>query len=526
MKRDKLQMRPKPSFYFILLVLIFFYAIPSHSEEKRESQILDWDESEKAFVHKNITLQDLGLKSSTHYILEHFSIHSGLEPLPVPLEKVEENLKLMTLGYHLQKIENRFRYISKKASFKKDITAFNPPIRIRIDAPYAYSPTDYYDKNTSLKNTALTIPPSDSKNGWNSELWFAPKWSFPVIGGTFAVDRIIDTALCPDAIYHEYAHLITGKYLGNNSIGKSLSEGLSDYYTASMLNHPELYTYKTCEGVKRQLLVTSFRLDKSFGSYDTGIESEFKKDLRFIPSLLWQYRNVVGKDLADVTILQAVSGTGASPRFFPEFLEAISSALYQEVKKSEGERAALELVDKVETSVFLPHKVFTKRSRKETIFGLLPKTSILLPNSDSKTNVMCQNRNEYEFFWDTVGSEDPNLRFYWHCDQVKIPMVIDFEQSDPGFYLLKNNVAYLSGKLRFASKNPDKADSKLSEEDRMQYLNLYDYVKNNYLFYRTMDKEVRLYYGEKGKLTEGGFRLGFAYPGILGGNFTYRFTGN
>ncbi|TGN07126.1 hypothetical protein [Leptospira ilyithenensis] len=523
MKRYKLFLNSKSKFYFIILVLLFFYTMPSYSEERKQNQILDWDESEKAFVHKNITLNDLGLRSTTNYTLEHFSIHSGMESLPVPLEQVEGNLKLMTLGYHLQKIENRFRYISKKASFKKDITAFNPPIRIRIDAPYAYSPTDYYDKKISLKNTALTIPPSGSKSGWNSELWFAPKWSFPVIGGTFAIDRIIDTALCPDAIYHEYTHLITGQYLGNNSIGKSLSEGLSDYYTASMLDHPELYTYKTCEGVKRQLLVTSFRLDKSFGSYDTGIESEFKKDLRFIPSLLWQYRSVVGKDLADVTILQAVSGTDAAPRFFPEFLDALSSSLFREVKKAQGDVFALELVRKVETSVFLPHGVFTKHSKKETVFGLLPKTPKLLPNSDSKTKVMCSNRNEFEFLWSNVSVEDPNLRFYWHCNRMKIPMVIDLEQADPGFYLLKNNLSYLSGKLRFASKNPGRPDPKLSEEDQIQYLKLYDYVKNNYLFYRTMDKEVRLYYGEKGKSTDGMFRLEFAYPGILGGNFIYRF---
>lgn len=524
MKRWKQAMEnPKQKFYFILLAIAFFYTIPSYSEDKKENQVLDWDISQKNFVHKNIALEDLELKSSTNYILEHFAIHSGLETSPIPLSQLEGNLKLITLGYQLQKIESRFQYITKKASLP-NITGFNPRVIIRVDAPYAYSPTDYYDKKTSLKNTALTIPPSESKDGWNSELWFAPKWSFPIIGGAFAIDRVIDTALCPDAIYHEYAHLITGRYLGNNSIGKSLSEGLSDYYAASMLDHPELYTYKTCEGVKHQLLVASFRLDKSFGNYDSGIESEFKKDLVFIPSLLWQYRNAVGKDLADVTILKAVSKTDTASRFFPEFLEALSSSLFEEVKKTEGEQSALELVNQVETSVFLPHNVFTKQSKKETVFGFLPKTSVILPNSDSKTNVMCSARNEFEFLWKDVSVEDPNLRFYWHCNQMKIPMVIDFEQTDPGFYLLKNNVSYLSGKLRFASKNPSMPDSKLSAENQSLYLKLYDHVKNNYIFYRTMDKEVRLYYKEKDKPTDKTFRLEFAYPGILGGNFIYRFS--
>ncbi|TGL39780.1 hypothetical protein [Leptospira perdikensis] len=493
------------------------------AESKKTNQVLDWDETQKHFLHKNITLEEMGLQSETHYVLENFLIYSGLEELPIPLNQVEGNLKYLTLGYQLKKIESKWRTIALSSGSKEKITEFHPKVVVRVDAPYAYSPTNYFDSKVPLKNTALTIPPSEVKGSWDSELWFAPKWDFPILN-TFAFERIIDTASCPDAIYHEYTHLITGRYLGNNAIGRSLAEGISDYYAASLLNHPDLYTHRTCEAVKRQLIVSSFRLDKQIGSYDASIEADFKKDFVFIPSLLWQYRQLVGTEIADVTIFQAVAKTNAGDRFFPEFINTLSASLYAELKKRNGEQKAQEMVKKVEDGVWVPHGVYSKFSHNQTVFSIFPKTFVSVSNSDEKSAEFCGIKNELEFFWKEVSEEEPILRFYWNCNQVKLPLVIQIDESNPINYLLQPNLRFLSGKLKFASQNAEKPNPKLSTEEQVLYLKMYSYIKENYFYRRTMEKEVRLYLDKKVETNQiQNIRLEFAYLGNSKKRFRYGF---
>ncbi|EOQ98574.1 hypothetical protein LEP1GSC195_0422 [Leptospira wolbachii serovar Codice str. CDC] len=509
--------------YSLFSVFALISGFSLYSEAKKENQILDWDAERKQFLHKNITLEELGLKSQTQYILENFSIHSGLEQTPISLEQVEGNLKYLTLGFQLRKIESRWKTITLSSGSKDKITEFHPRVVVRVDAPYAYSPTEYFDSKVFLKNTALTIPPSESNGNWNSELWFAPKWDFPIFS-TFAFERIIDTATCPDAIYHEYTHLITGKYLGNNAIGRALAEGISDYYAASLLNHPELYTHKTCEAVKRQLLVSSFRLDREVGSYDSSIESDFKKDFTFIPSLLWQYRQLVGNELADVTIFQAIANTNAGDRFFPEFINTLSTSLYKELKKRNGEQEATETVLKLEDKVWIPHGVYSQYSRKRIVFSQFPKTSVKVSNSDEKSNEFCGVKNELEFFWKEVSLEEPTLRFYWNCNQVKIPMVIQIDQSNPTNFLLQSNLHFLSGKLRFASQSADKPNPKLSEENQILYLKMYNHIKEYFFYRKTMEKEVRLYLDSGVDVSRiQRIRMEFAYLGNSKKRFQYNF---
>lgn len=509
--------------YILLSLFTFLFVVNLSAEVKKENQVLDWDGNRKQFVHKNISFEDLGLKSKTNYILENFSIYSKLEQEPIPLEQVEGNLKLLTLGFQLRKIESRFKTILTNAGIKDKNTEFNPKVRIRVDAPFAYSPTDYYDSKVSLKNTALTIPPAESNGTWNSELWFAPKWDLPVFG-TFAFERIIDTASCPDAIYHEYTHLITGKYLGNNAIGRSLAEGISDYYAASLLDHPELYTHKTCEAVKRQLIVSAFRLDKEIGIYDANIESDFKKDFAFIPSLLWQYRALVGSELADVTIFQAIAKTSAGDRFFPEFINTLSDSLFTEVKKRNGEEQAKSLAIQLETKVWVPHGVYSNLSKNQSVFSVFPKSSVRLSNSDEKSNEFCGQKNELEFYWKEVNLEEPTLRFYWNCNSVKLPLIIQMDQTNPMNYLFSSNLHFLNGKLKFASQNADKVNPKLSAENQVLYLQMVNYVKENYFYRKTMEKEVRLYLdGGNDASHIDTIRMEFAYLGNSKKRFRYTF---
>lgn len=510
-----------------ILSMVFVFTLISGfgltAEVKKTNQVLDWDETEKRFLHKNIRLEEMGLKSETNYVLENFLIFSGLEESPISLQKVEGNLRYLTLGYHLRKIESKWKEIAIASGSKEKITEFHPKVVVRLDQPYAYSPTNYFDSKVPLKNTALTIPPSEVKGSWDSELWFAPKWDFPIFS-RFAFERIIDTASCPDAIYHEYTHLITGKYLGNNAIGRSLAEGISDYYAASLLNHPELYTHKTCEAVKRQLIVSSFRLDKKIGSYDASIESDFKKDFVFIPSLLWQYRQTVGTELADVTIFQAITKTNAGDRFFPEFTNALSTSLYAELKKRNGEGRALEMVKKIEEEVWIPHGVYSKFSQNQTVFAILPKTLVSVPNSDEKSGEFCDLQNELEFFWKEVSAEEPILRFYWNCNQVKLPLLIQMDESSPKNYLLQPQLRFLSGKLKIASLNAEKPNPKLSKEEQILYLKMYNHIKENYFYRRTMEKEVRLYLDRGIDANQiQNIRLEFAYLGNSKKRFRYGF---
>lgn len=514
----------KIKIYTLFSVFVFTSSLSLYSETKKENQVLDWDNGRKQFVHKNVSIEELNLKSKTNYILDHFSIHSGLEEAPMPMSQLEGNLKYLTLGYQLQKIEARWKTITLNSGSKDKITEFYPRVVVRVNAPYAYSPTEYIDSKVSLKNTALTIPPSEFNGNWQSELWFAPKWDIPVLS-TFAFERIIDTAACPDAIYHEYTHLITGKYLGNNAIGRSLAEGISDYYAASFLDHPVLYTHKTCEAVKRQLLVSTFRLDREIGIYDSSIESDFKKDFAFIPTLLWSYRQMVGTDLADVTIFQAIEKTNAGDRFFPEFINTLSTSLYKELKKRNGEQVATDMVQKVEDSLWIPHGVYSNFSRKKIVFSYFPKTSVIVPNSDEKSSEFCGIKNELEFYWKDVKLEEPTLRFYWNCNQVKIPLVIQIEQSNPINYLLQSNLRFINGKLKFASQSADKPNPKLSLEDQTLYLQMYQYVKENYFYRKTMEKEVRLYFDSTTDTNRiENIRMEFAYLGNSKKRFRYSFS--
>ncbi|TGK52568.1 hypothetical protein [Leptospira bouyouniensis] len=488
-----------------------------------DDQVLDWEPLQKQFVPKKITREELNLKSTSHYVLENFSIHSQFEKDPILLEQVYGNQKLLTLGYQLQKIESRFNQIYKQAGFKNVTTTPKQKIIIRVDAPYVYSPLLYYDPKVKLKNTALTIPPSEIQGKWNNEMWFAPKWDFPIVD-RFVFDRIIDTAACPDSIYHEYTHLITGKYLGNNAIGRSLAEGISDYYAASMIDYPELYSHKTCEGVKRQLLVSSFRLDREIGFYDSITESDFKKNFTFIPSILWKYRSLVGKELADLTIFQAITKTNVGDRFFPEFTNTLSNSLYLESKKQLGEAKAKELVNQVETEIWIPRGIFSSFGYQKSVFSIFPRKNLRLTNADTKTYEFCQNQNEFEFFWQDVNVNDPTLRFYWKCNQVKLPLMIQFDQSNSRNYLISSNLLSLNGKMKFASPNACNPKVKRIGVDEKLYLQMCNYAQENYFYRKSMEKEIRLSWVDQAESDANKkFVLEFAYLGNDKNKFKFQF---
>jgi hypothetical protein len=487
-------------------------------EEAKKITILDWDLQKKQFIEKDIPLDNLRLLSSTHLILEHFEIHSGMDAEPIRIEDALTSQRIMTLAYHLSKAE--MHLMSLSPAYKKNNQNHNARILVRVDAPYAFSPTQYIDENTPLRNTAVTIPPSEFNS--QSEIWFGAKWSFPPLS-RFSMDRIIDTALCPDSIYHEYIHLFTGNHLGRNTIGRSLSEGISDYFAASLIDYPELYSSKTCPGVSKQIFVRSFHLDTNIGLYDKEIESNFKKDFNFIPGLLWKYRNFVGSELADRSLIRAISKSSPTSRFYPEFINALSQALYEEKKIHSDEKQAKELVFNVEHQIFNPHGLLSELTREETIFAQMPNRIIKYKNQDEKTNEFCGSENVLELLSNDFSIEDPTLRMVWTCNGVKLPLLVNFDENLPVSFQITNPLGYVTGIMKFASLNPELPNPEWSMDQKLIYLQMYKYAKSKYFHYRTKEREMRLYFSKDKLTSQTELKIEFAFPMLTRKGFSYRF---
>jgi len=499
------------------LILILIAIVPIQAESKTQTLVLDWNPNKQKFTEKEIDLDELHLTSHESLLLDHFEIRSGMDSEAIRLDEAIGNKKIMTLVYHLTKANERLDWILHKSKSKPNID--KKKIIIRVDAPYAFSSSKYIDESTPLRNTAVTIPPSDFNT--ESEIWFGPKWSFPTISN-FSTDRIIDTALCPDAIYHEFMHLYTGDYLGRNTIGRSLSEGISDYFAASFINFPELYSSGTCPGVRSQLFVRSFHIDGSIGMYDKEIESNFKRDFTFIPGLLWKIRNFVGSELADRAILLAVTRSSSTSRFYPEFINEFSKALYEEKKGISNESEAKSLIMNMEHNILNPHGLLTHFALDETIFANLPKVTQKFENLDERTKQICQVENRIEIYSNDFTIDDPYIRLNWICNGMKMPFIVDFDQNLPTAFQITNPTGYLTGTMRFVSLNPSMPPNRnLSMEDQNQYNRMYSFAKKNYFHYRTREREMRLYINRNDMNTRPVLRLEFAFPVFAGKGFSY-----
>lgn len=511
--------RSRHSFQFAILCFALTSVSQILANEPKVS-ILDWETNKRKFMTREIPITELHLSSEKKLIFEHFEIHRGMSEEIISLEEAMKDKRIMTLVYHLSKAEQNFIGILDKLD-QKDAKSL-PRAIIRIDAPFAFSPNEYTDKNVKLRNTALTIPPSQFNQ--DSEIWFGQKWSFPGIS-LFASDRIIDTASCPDAIYHEYAHLITGKYMGENSIGRSLSEGLSDYFAASFLDYPSLYDARTCPEVKRQLFVRGFQLQNALGLYNPNIESNFKSDFHFIPSLLWKYRLFVGKEMADKTILKAVQKSDPSTRFYPEFVDNLSKSLFEEMIKTKGESFTKEYISFIERDLFIPHGLITQVSYENSVFSQTPNQTIHLPNIDDRSKSICKGPNEWEIHTEDFSTKDPSVRLKWKCDSVSIALIVDFSNNVPTQFLLDQPQTFLTGNLKFASISPNVPPTGYSHAEKTQYGKMFQFIKSKYLFYRTQEQDMRLYYKRDPILDRYQLSLEFAYPGIGNREFAIPLSG-
>mgnify|MGYP001612782529 CR=1 FL=1 len=485
----------------VLACIVFLMGVASAAENiERQWDVVDWDSAKKSFVDRTVSQSALLLNSEQQFSTKNFSIHKNFSDevfqIPERGKKLSSDAKLelkraSTLAFQLNKIEAYFTQRLREAGLNEQVIQYADPVKIRFDAAHEFSPTHYYDPKEKRRNTALSIPPSDANDakeyieknghGWKSEIWFAPMLSIPLLA-RYSPDRVLDVALCPDVIYHEYAHLVTGAFIGKNVIGSALSEGLSDYFAASMIDHPALYGSKTCPSVKWQLFVNAFRFDKNTSEYSPAIEENFKSNLHFVPSVLWQYRKYLRADLADKVILRAVSKSSPKTRIYPEFVQILSDVIFEEIKSTDGEETALALLNTIEQNVIRPRALMTSFGENDTIFPDLPRYQIEVQNPDNRSSQVCKNENRMVFYWDRFSRVNPKLYVEWFCDGLRVPMKVQFPLS-PFAYLTSKfqKAGALEGRISMASPAAKIPSKNLSAADQARYARLIKYTQEYYI---------------------------------------------
>ncbi len=430
-------------------------------------QVVDWNSSASKFELKTVLQDQLELISSEQFASKNFSIYRRLEDQTFSIRVAKpqdlDTLRAATLAYQLKKIENFFSVRLTEISSSPDLLDFSfSPKKIRFDVPYLFSPKSFYDSERSLENTSLTIPPADpqvAQEGWSDEIWFAREHATRILY-RYSSDRVMDTALCPDAIYHEYTHLLTGQFMGRNRIMRTLTEGLSDYFAASFLNHSNLYTSDTCPYVKKQLLVRPFRVGKLKGKYSLKMEDSLTQ-LKFLPSLLWKYRAWVGADIADRTILRAVTRSTPATRIYPEFVQQLSDAL--------SETAGESMAQTLESTIYRPAGLMSSRGESQSVFAWLPKTQSILPNVNPESKTFCQSENHFEFDWHRVQRARGVLYARWKCDGLTLPIKFDFSGHPERFFSSNFLRSGLDGKMSFTSPAVRNPNPNLSPENTLKY---------------------------------------------------------
>jgi hypothetical protein len=127
--------------------------------------------------------------------------------------------------------------------------------------------------------------------------------------GSFQVLRVLnriltpnvffeDTAMVPEIIYHEYAHLALSDQIEPN-VSTPVNEGMADFFAASIADSPKLgkkikaYSKGIGKnGKKRQI-------------FDIEKEALGKAQSDFVLSILWGLRDVLGKDAATNVVFES-----------------------------------------------------------------------------------------------------------------------------------------------------------------------------------------------------------------------------
>ncbi len=204
---------------------------------------------------------------------------------------------------------------------------------------------------------------------------------------------------------------------------------MSDYFAATLINHPELYSFKTCRAKPFQFFEGSFKFREP-GIYHRNIEEDFTANFKLVPGILWKIRKLLGPALADMVIFNAITMSAADTLIFPDFFENINLSLI----KFLGEVVAIPFIQKIEDTILVPHKIFTSFSLEKTYFKYLPKKNTSLVNIDARFYEIlhrelpnfCSKRNEFKFNFSQFNLTYRYFPILWYCDDYKIAMGIDY----------------------------------------------------------------------------------------------------
>lgn len=108
----------------------------------------------------------------------------------------------------------------------------------------------------------------------------------------------LDTALVPEVIYHEYAHIILSDHL-EMSHSTPVIEGMADYFAAALANKKKMYA--KVKGVSN----AAGKNTQSTKLYTHWYESNRLATSDFTLSVLWDVRETLGEDVADQVVFGA-----------------------------------------------------------------------------------------------------------------------------------------------------------------------------------------------------------------------------
>ncbi len=120
-----------------------------------------------------------------------------------------------------------------------------------------------------------------------------------VIEGSKLLDNLfvekhyyLDTAMVPEIIYHEYAHLMLSDHL-EMSHSTPVIEGMADYFAAALSQKKKVYA-----PVKGHSNAAP-KKPRNKKTYTHWAESNAQANADFVLALLWDVRDVLGEDAAD-----------------------------------------------------------------------------------------------------------------------------------------------------------------------------------------------------------------------------------
>ncbi len=155
-------------------------------------------------------------------------------------------------------------------------------------------------------------------------------WTIEQISKIFKRTIYLDTALIPEVIYHEFAHIALSRYL-KLSHHSPITEGFANYFATSVNNSPALLhkTRKFSQGL------SSLKVNKKI-KFSPYMEDQKNAQHGFVLSLLGEVRSILGTELADKVIYNAHTKLDANSNIRSDLLNALENSVRELTSKDEA----------------------------------------------------------------------------------------------------------------------------------------------------------------------------------------------